>query len=440
MNKSFTRILVVVLVVSLCCGLFVFPASATYEVDNITDSYWMDVLESFGYSGLDSNYRSVSTSAPSVSFQYNLQETYKIYGFDIVFRLDGEASSVKVNNSTSFEVYKISDGVYRCFGDMELSVSSFIFRLYFTGCTFVEIQSLRLLTVDSICSNALVSMDCSSDGFGTSETQDFSYDYLSNDFESWKSETDNTLGFKSWDATLYCEDWYLYDYIEFYVSFTVDSIDYIYASQDGVEVPVEISYIDLYSYDYVLGDTYCSYISGYAYIRMDVSNCKRSLSYSDIPMVSIGGKFCYLNEYNMGTGRMFAVSHSNCFVKRTAINALYIRLDQIKNQLTSLISQMVKGFSDLGDRIEALFTPSEESAAELEENITGIESNLDEVEDFTVPNYDDVDIDIILSEDNSDVVPFGEFFLVIIGNDYLYLILWISLTLAFLGLLVYGKR
>lgn len=154
-------------------------------------------------------------------------------------------------------------------------------------------------------------------------------DYFSSDHCYFKPSTfeDRQFCFDLWSP-----DWKMYDYMDFVIFLHVDHISMISAICGDVTLPFSVSYIERSS-------TQAYLVS----VRVDLRGINRDTS--ELPHVTIGG-MAEFNVYN-------AIILASCsgFVLLNDINPLFYYFKDLKNNLSSLFSNLSLNISNWGQSI-----------------------------------------------------------------------------------------
>lgn len=389
----------------------VLPASAS-------GSDWVNVLDYADVGGSQNNYFKFSGTT---SLDFDLGYVGMYGSFDLIVNVTGDRLTAASINGHSLSVSALSSKVFRIYGDASRYISSQVLTLDLTsaGTSYCEIIAFRAsgLFNNRFPATGQISVDWSpvnSTGFVTMPDVDTPAEV----FWGGATATDDVSPFTAW---IYPNRWKDYDFIDFSMFVRAQSIESITVTHDGELVPFELSFLDTISQTWVDPNNsstqfnFTDLSEVYISLRIDVSGLDKNSS--SLPRIGITGQYRDNNSNNR-LALFDVVGHVSAEPENPIIHWL-------KKIYSTLIGEG-SGADDIGSTIES-------QAGELE----GIG---DALGDVTKPDIDDLDgsLDDLVSPDQVDAV--GSVFAPLFHNNTILHILIMSLTLALVSYVLYGKR
>ena len=216
------------------------------------------------------------------------------------------------------------------------------------------------------------------------------------------------------------DDWALYDYIDILVSTQGATIDSVVVEHNGRAIPFTTtdhgtSYAGAtFTSDYdgaIFGDSYTM-------IHVDLTTIQHSSSIS--PTITVTG------FYNNGIWASVGWHSAIGYVRDAERGGVLHWFNQAKEFLTSLFSPADPDADDFCSSMES-------QAGELQDAV-------EEMEQVTKPDVDDLDISLDEYMDAADMAPVNGVLTAIFSNDIVVSMLLIALTCAFAAYALFGKR
>lgn len=388
----------------------VLPASAS-------GSDWVNVLDYAEANGSDNRYFSFSNSKTLV---FDLGFSTMLGSFDIILNYTGSKITSATLNGDSLTVSPLSGNVIRIYGDTRyFTGDTLTLKLNNSGTAYCEIISFKAsgLFHNRFPTTGQISVDWSpvnSTGFVTMPDADTPAEV----FWGGATATDDVSPFTAW---IYPNRWKDYDFIDFSMFVRAQSIESITVTHDGEFVPFELSFLDTISQTWVDPNNsstqfnFTDLSEVYISLRIDVSGLDKNSS--SLPRIGITGQYRDNNSNNR-LALFDVIGHVSAEPENPIIHWL-------KKIYSALIGEG-SGADDIGSTIES-------QAGELE----GIG---DALGDVIKPDIDDLDgsLDDLVSPDQVDAV--GAVFAPLFQNNTILHILIMSLTLALVSYVLYGKR
>lgn len=404
---------------SLICACCLILALALPTSAAEAGSPWVEVLDIATANNSGSNTFAFSNSG-SVTYPLGLKTI--VSHIDVTITVGYEApTAVYIDrgngNRAALNVQQIYGSMYRVYGRVGGYVLSDI-KLDFESNGYSSCEILSLKVASTAISHYVPSMTFDY-VFGANVT-----DYLSKDTNS--VTIDPVVEFEYGISTDYCiipeiSDWKSYDFLEFTVSTYYANITAVSATLAGDILPVSVSYLDAEPDGEVTGGagtTGYTYPNLYATILVDLRGTDRSLS--AIPEIYING------NWNMGSGMEFQFLYVRGYVEVADKTGVLYWWDRF----TTFMTDLFKGDS----------SPSDDFQNEATEQGSQMDDLNDELHNATNPPLENIDTDIsdyVGADDMAAVT--GEFSQ--ITNDPLILqITMLSLTVALVAYILYGKR
>lgn len=380
-------------------------------------SDWVNVFDYASANGSGSNYFQFSNSTTVV---YDTGIGSLVRRVDILINSAGADITSASLNGTGLYVLPLDDSVFRIYGSVSnITTGKFSLTLKASGTAYCEIISFKVsgLYYVTYPITGQISVDWapgSSTGFVAMPDANTTAEV----FWGGGSATDSVSSFSAW---VYPNSWKEYDYIDFSFFIRAQSIDSLTVTHNGNYVPFDISYLDTVSqtwYDPNNSSPEFNFVDlteVYISLRIDVSGLDKGSS--SLPRIGITGQYRNDNRNNR-LALYDVVGHVNADSENPIIHWL-------KKIYSALIGEG-SGAGEAGSTIES-------QAGELE----GIG---DALGDVTKPDIDDLDgsLDDLVSPEQVDAV--GAVFSPLFQNNTILHILIMSLTLALVSYVLYGKR
>lgn len=221
--------------ISLCCVvlIFVFSLAAPVMASSVAGSNFYELLD---YGGIDGgNIYFFTSPAGGRSVSLNLPAYGAVYYYDVLFRYSGgTVSGVTANigsTSTALTIIAVGSGLYRAYGSSTGGSGDSI-NLTFTNsaASYIELKSVKVsslkvdhFTTDSYCQ--IISLEYN-ETIHFVPTDSINHRYVD---ASYFDEVDSQF-----TMALTVTDWQKFDYIDFEMYLSVDSISSISASQGDI--------------------------------------------------------------------------------------------------------------------------------------------------------------------------------------------------------------
>lgn len=404
---------------SLICTCCLILALAVPTSAAEAGSPWVEVLDIATANNSGSNTFAFNNSG-SVTYPLGLKTI--VSHIDATVIVAGEApTAVYIDrgngNTAALTVQKIYGSMYRIYGGVGGYVLSDI-KLDFESNGYSSCEVLSMKVASTAITHYVPSMTFDY-VFGANVT-----DFLSKD--SFSVTVDPVVEFEYGISTDYCimpivSDWKSYDFLEFTVSTYYADITAVSATLAGDILPVTVSYLDAEPDGAVTGGagtTGYTYPDLYATILVDLRGVNRSVSSN--PEIYING------NWNLGSGMEFQFLYVRGYVEVADKTGVLYWWDRF----TTFMTDLFKGDS----------SPSDDFQNEATEQGSQMDDLNDELHNATNPPLENIDTDIsdyVGADDMAAVT--GEFSQ--ITNDPLILqITMLSLTVALVAYILYGKR
>ena len=319
-------------------SVFAIPANAA----DLSSTGWFDVLDiAYMYSA--------TASVDGYSYAARVQErTYDVFEWelpqytdcvymDILFRTDSNNPSIKIGGTKNLTVELISDDdykLYRAYGRVYSYVEKITLTYTWSGGYWLDILSFNVCSTEP--NGTAIEAYCQIGAVDVDEN----IHYIPTDLVNSRVFTgtdDSRRNFVYLD--IFTFEWEKYDRIDVQLDLWIQSIQSISASLDGVNIPLETSYIEAHT---INGNRYLVTIS------MDLSTLdKTSTSY---PIININGRV----QVNMENQVDFVSCRG--FVTGTDLNPISLFLRKIIDKISSLISQVNTSVHSVITKLTSNFT------------------------------------------------------------------------------------
>lgn len=338
----------------LVVASIVSPVQAS-SIDAVPSNY-IDLLDYYTVRNSGSNFFSFSGSADNF---IDLPSSFYSNYVDILFSVNGPALSafeIYWNSSKyNLNIESCGNGFYRAYGAIRIDSYS---RVYFStsntsGTSYVQLWSFKMFSPgtssESECYCAIGTVD-----------YDRTIHYVPGDEINYRTFTGTTdYQLAGYTLNIYNLDWKKYDYIDYYLYTTVDSITSVSCTIGDKTVPFEISYIDN---DSMTSNDFCYSIT------VDCTGLDRSVD--DYPLIVVYG--------NVVTNGVNMISMLGCrgYVSLNTIDPQVHFLSKIKTSLDNILSSISSNFSNLNAWIITQTNSISTSFSTLRSEITTHFSNL----------------------------------------------------------------
>lgn len=398
-------------------GSLVIPASAA-ESD-----YWLNVLDyaTANDSGSNrlANFQKTATAIYALPFAFNAAK------LDMLVYSLTPLTSVTTFGDTALTVTQVIPNYYRIWGNLlNWSIQNLAITFNTTGFGDVSILSLKISSLSDLALDERC--QCLIAATGYSDTINY---YVGDDINSrffYTPSSDPALQYLSLFIT--CDNWKLYDFLEYHISVSCNSINSVNASLNGVPIPFEVSYIDNpggYANDFNIS------------IRLDLRDLDRTSS--GRPQVTIDGK-CLPTTEDLNhvaviscTGALSVQGfQTDIFFLRAiyrSIHGIYLYIHSWIQEQTSAIVSAIRGDTSSGDQ----FKDDSDSLISDLDDISGV---LDSVQR---PSMDNVSMDFtgnISGATSLMATTFSTF----TSIPWVNTIFMASITLALISYILFGKE
>lgn len=234
MKRSIRMIALVLALVTV----FILPASA----DDFSNDSWMNVLD-YCYPN-DEKGTSVYSSGTSCDISFDLPGARSIYDVDMVVRVrPGTLSSVTTSGGSGLTVLDLGSHTYRIYGRYSNggTVDKLNFTFVISSAGYIDFLSLDVSHLNNSHFNEVGYFELNTST--NSEWVTYSMPNASTSVTS--SSFRLTTDYVRYGAYFACSDWAKYDYLDFYFSAQVNSIDSLNVMQGSVSVPFSASLYDM---------------------------------------------------------------------------------------------------------------------------------------------------------------------------------------------------
>lgn len=414
-------------------------------------------------SGVNSQVPTVNVACP---FTYTLPSTYTLQWIDVVFsyRLSG---TVSVNwaygsSSTALTVEKIDGNIYRAYGSItSANISTFSLQFTTNPANRITIEVLRVGRGSYSLNN--VTGYCSISAANYSSTISYNPDDDSN-MRSWAGASDVNL--RAVQLELWSASWTKFDYLDFYLTLQLNSIQSISVMMvDGtgysdVSVPFEVTYLSSTAFD----DSYFDFV-----IRLDLRGLDRSGSYYPRILIDASCDFDTTSMVSVNSiyGLQYIESGSTILIWfQTIVAAVKNNTSELKAQLWNLRQETISNFSGLTSSLTGFFsdlnTKIDDAKFAIVEAILNGDGSLDEsgqefIDDVSTqatelaeivevmdsvekPDIDTVDVSVDSYVSPDDLSTLTSPMLVFVSGDLFGPMVVMSILMATVSYVLYGKK
>lgn len=412
MTRRFLSFLVALVVLCSCMA-------ATAHAD--TDDNWTQVLSYSTVNNSGSNYFVVNKSATII---LDLPaRTYGVWVDMLVNTSDMDINtvySIWQGSYTKLTASKIADGLYRVFGRLSYhTYTQLKFQFNCTGTGYYELLSCKISAISQTILYADADMDIWYMSWN-GDTQEQNH-YLLEQSSSITLGEGGAGDSCTWQSRVNIYDWENYDSITVWGSVDQASVHSVRASLGNEVLPTTINWIDIETGEYYTDPNvkYPEVYGKYLYaITIDTSTINRAQDQSAL-LLYMTGKYWD----NVGMIMSFQYATGALEVADTESATWW-------NRFTTFMT--------------GLFSPDDSMADDFQNEAEQQGSEMDELnqqmQEVTKPPVEDIEIDIddYLSPDDLASVT-GEF-AQITGDETVITMLMMSLTVALVAYILYGKR
>lgn len=434
-------------IVSLFCSVLVMVMCVAVPVSaaEVESQAYLDLLEYSTANNSGTNYFDFKTST---SVQYAIPFQGELDYIDLVVYCSGATpSSVYAGPAgdpfNSLSVTHINGSYYRVYGKIypqALSVLEIKFNTNSTSHSWYTIFSLKVGLLGSSVTD--IDAYCSIRATGIDEQIHF----VPTDTINYRIFESTTTVNDTWfDSKVWTTNWKKFDYIDFQLFFGVYNITSITATMGSVNVPIEVSYTDGTTLN---GNNY------YVTIRMDVSSLDRSSS--DYPVINITGR--------LNTGGDNSVDFINCagFLALQRDHTLLHYFGLIKTWITdqtSLLQALINNFkssvnsnfSSLGswitsqtnsivDAIRGDTSSGNKFQQDVQKELNELDQAQAVMDSVSKPAVDSLDVSVDRYVSQADISVLAAPMVSLFQGDIIVSVFFMSILLATVSYVLYGKR
>lgn len=216
------------------------------------------------------------------------------------------------------------------------------------------------------------------------------------------------------------DDWALYDYLDIFISTQAATIDSVSVHHNGRAIPFTTSDHGTSYAGQTSQGTYDGVVLPDSFMMLHVDLTTIQHSSNVAPTIIITG---FINN---GQPASIGWDSAIGYIRDAERGGVLHWFNQAKEFLTSLFSPSDPEAEDFGSSMES-------QAGDLQDAI-------DEMDQVTKPDVDDLDISLDEFMSDSDMVPVNDVLLSIFSHDVIVTMLIITLTCAFASYALFGKR
>lgn len=458
------------LVLILCFCAWAEPVKAA-EVNN----GWVNLLDYGTANSSGSNLIYYEDAGGSLSVMYPFPDYINVVYVDMLFRSNSSNPTISYKGSPLTVVKVGNDGynLFRAYGRTPSYGRHFTFSVGYSDGTWVDFIKIAVSTtepngtdIEAYCQIQATDFDQTIHYVPTDEINHRMINATQDYADTW------------FTSYIWTNDWKKYDYIDFQLMFHVHAITSISAVMGSTNVPVEVSYLEGAPIE---GNAY------YVTMRMDVSQLDRSIN--DYPMIIVFGR--------LDAGKINSVDFVNCsgsvdsasispmalyfqnlntwIRKQTAdLSAVFSGLgesisdnfanlrswirehtDSIKDWMTEQTSDIGKYFDSLELGIESwiqnqtrelteVFRGDDHAGDDFQQDVADKDQELEDMADVmdsvTKPNIGNIDVSVDTYVRPADVNTLTAPLMVFLTGDIFGPIAIMSILMATVGYVLYGKR
>lgn len=438
------KIISLALVLVLAVG-FAVPASAS-EFDNTS---YTEILD-YSFVNGSSNYVSLSSTTDfNVPLPSNMYYSY----VEIIVRSGVGLSGISVAG-TSLTRVSLENNMYRYYGNVGFRLSKELPLTLISSGTHAAVEFLSIkisrasydhvpevgtLYVNDYTGSHTVKMSSS----GNSASYTVPWDYEGGD---------GTTGITTWISV---PNWRKYDYLDISFDTSSQTITSISAMFGAVYVPCDLTY---------LNDAASSGIDAkgsYIVARLDLRGLDRTktdslfLRFDSTGRTGTATTTLYRVSGYIVTDTPSAfsiwmrrlqdtVSSSISSLQTSIVSSLSSFKSSMETWFTNIRDNLNTNFQSLKDHLTSLFdkdtTDSDEFAASIESQVGQIDDANNALDSVTKPDVDDINVSLDSYVDSEIVSSVGDLFGVFLSGGIFSTMVYISLTLALVSFVLYGKR
>lgn len=414
--------------VVLICSLAVPSYASEVESNTYFNVLDYDTANGSGLNSFGSGSTFVATATYTIPFKPHVRYV------DIVFTsADGEPSSV-LFRGTELTLARITNRVFRAYGTVNVTGSSYdlTFNSDTAGVSY-NIISFHVSTYSSFSYDIEGYWDLKLYQHNTTihyvPTDEINDRYITASGE-WSNDY--------FESTLWSTDWRKFDYIDYYLEFEVSTLLSISAIFDDFSIPLEVSYY--YPPGYHPQSIFVN-------IRIDLTSLDRTKSGN--PLIYISGSI--LSDYP-NLFRVLSITGSlrtdNIDPVSFWLFTIYHKFDSFSSSISSSTSAFFsKWSSDMQrfvDRIVRAINGdnnySQNMMNTLEEPLGMLDALGQGMSSIEAPNPDELPLDINIYLPSSDINSLSAPMALLFENDIVKTTIMISLTVALIAFILFGKR
>lgn len=400
------RSLSLLVVVAVLCSCMTVTA---YAADN--EGAWIQVLEYSTINDSGSNYFVVKASQ-TISLPLP-QRTYCVWIDMLVNTSDNpitSAYSLWNGNKTQLTVSKLGDKLCRIYGRMSYhTYEQLQLEINCSGTGYYELLSCRVSNMEHSTFAIRGKVQGNSNQKVTVEQKDSSTSAV-----VWFNQDSDTYGYSAtWETMIWSADnWRVYDSLSFALALNVKSISSITAYHNGLSLPVTVSPILSGSGDANTGNLY------HVEVTIDLTGLDRTSNI--IPYIYLTG------ESDLSGYEYLQLLRTTGYVESESVNPLTYYFNKLFGKLEQYFG---------GDSTDS--NDFQEEAAQQGQEMDDLNNQLQGV---TKPPVDDIQTSVDSYVSPFAISVFTEQFSLITGNSLTTTMLVMSLTVALVAYILFGKR
>ena len=398
--------------VVLICSLAVPSLAADFE--NVE---WYQLLD---YVSLNSSGNTTNINNSNVCY-FAFNETRWISSVDIIVSFIGQPITrvyhTYEGTTKNLSILKIGDNLYRIYGNITRSPYNGLHLTFeSSGWTRIEFTSVKLLGIE------YGFFEESAHGYGTVVRADdlnigYNYQSLSSSFYYTYSGDFNDRVFRTYYQF---PNWRKYDYIDLQLYYVVDAITSISATIGDINIPVSCSYLD---------PTQSGSPGYFMTLRLDLTGLLRS-STDEIELQIIG-----LSSYD--SSGLISIIGCSGYVPLNTIDPLFYHFRTLQVKLEGW-------FSSLGDRIVNALNGDSSASDQFKDQIDQSNQELEDMSSvmnsFTTPDINSINVDVGAFVSPSDISSLTAPMSLLFESNIVTTCIMISIILATVMFVLYGKR
>lgn len=412
----------VVLVFSLAVPAF---ASETSSFDNY------DYINVLDYTDIGLGLFSVKGSDPAL-IDISLPSHMYVRHVDfIILDRAGGINSIDLicyGNPVSLSVVNLGNDYYRVFGKVNWTLSSLTFRIDHGNGSYGQIYFCSLYVSLTNSTHFEAPLVCQ--GFTPVSDVDLSLHTGDNRPTKVLWSIDDFAD-RSFSFSCYSPEWYKYDYLDIQVIASVSDITSVSAVFDEIAIPFTVSEIYSSNTD---DNPYC--IS----VRLDLRGLDRDSD--DVPEVTIMGQ----SSFDGSNG--FSLAGCSGYILQNDKSPLFYFFKQLTSNLSgffdNLRSSIGGTITEWGQKIVQAINPDSSAVDEFHQQVDDSNKELNDMaavmDSFTSPDINSINVDVgsfvSATDINSLTVPLGLLF----ESNIVTSCIMISIILATVMFVLYGKR